>query len=63
MSKRTEQSRKLGPLPKRHLHVVTDLGSHVPEVHAVRATPPSADELPLTALDPAPSSPKGGVVG
>ncbi|MEA2675119.1 MAG: hypothetical protein QOI92_2311, partial [Chloroflexota bacterium] len=26
MSKRTEQSRKLGPLAKRHLHVVPDPG-------------------------------------
>ena len=63
MSKRTGQSRKLGPLAKRHLHVVPDLESLVPEPSAVRATPPTAGALPVTALEPPPNAPRGGVVG
>jgi hypothetical protein len=34
MSKRIGQSRKLGPLAKRHLRVVPDLGSLVNEAEA-----------------------------
>jgi hypothetical protein len=61
MRRRTEQSRKLGPLAKRHLHVVSDLGSLAPEHHAIRAMPARA--LPMTPPEPHSSPPRGGVVG
>jgi len=65
MSKRTGQSRKLGPAAKRHLHLVLDLGSLTPEPepHGVRSTLAAAIPVAELSHPEHPNTPKGGVVG